>query len=93
VPALAEEFLFRYALVPAISPDWRGALISGLVFGALHVNGGRNAAFAVWASAVGTAYGALYLHTGSLAACVAAHALANVLSASLWLGTYQSSNG
>lgn len=85
LPALAEEFLFRYALVPAISPDWRGALISGIVFGALHVNGGRNAAFAVWASAVGTAYGALYLYTGSLAPCVAAHAVANVASAGFWV--------
>lgn len=84
VPALAEEFLFRFALLPAISPDWRGAIISGLVFGALHVNGGRNLAFAAWASAVGTAYGALFLYTGSLVACVGAHALANVLSAWLW---------
>ena len=84
VPALAEEFLFRFALLPAISPDWRGAVISGLVFGVLHVNGGRNAAFAAWASAVGAAYGYLYLYTGSLAASAAAHALANVLSAWLW---------
>lgn len=84
LPALAEEFLFRFALLPAISPDWRGAVISGLVFGALHVNGGRNAAFAAWASAVGIAYGYLYLYTGSLAASAAAHAIANVLSAWLW---------
>lgn len=84
VPALAEEFLFRFALLPTISPDWRGAIVSGLVFGALHVNGGRNAAFAAWASAVGITYGCLYLYTGSLVASAAAHALANLLSAWLW---------
>ena len=88
VPARAEEFLFRFALLPAISPDWRGAIISGLVFGALHVNGGRNVAFAAWASAVGTSYGYLYLYTGSLAASAAAHALANVLSALLWTANH-----
>lgn len=88
VPALAEEFLFRFALLPAISPDWRGAIISGLVFGALHVNGGRNVAFAAWASAVGTSYGYLYLYTGSLAASAAAHALANMLSALLWTANH-----
>ena len=91
VPAFAEEFLFRFALLPAISPDWRGAIISGLVFGALHVNGGRNAAFAAWASGVGAVYGALYLYTGSFLSSAVAHALANVLSACLWWATNSSS--
>lgn len=85
VPALAEETLFRWALVPAIYPDWRGVVISGLVFGALHVNGGRNVAFAVWASVVGFSYGQLYLYTGSLALAAAAHACSNVISGLLWL--------
>lgn len=91
VPALAEETLFRWALVPAIYPDWRGVAIAGLVFGALHVNGGRNLAFAAWASLIGCAYGYLYLYTGSLAWTACAHGLANVLSATVWLQTTQAS--
>lgn len=85
LPALAEELLFRGALLPAVSPDWRGAAVAGVVFGALHVNGGRNAAFGAWAAAVGGAYGALFLATGNLWAPAAAHAAANAASAAAWL--------
>ncbi len=85
VPALAEELLFRGALLPAIYPDWRGVIISGAVFGALHINGGRNLEFGVWAGGVGCVYGAAYLATGNLAVPMAAHAAANIASASLWL--------
>lgn len=88
VPAIAEEILFRWALVPAVYPDWRGAVVSGLVFGVLHTNGGRNSAFAAWASCVGCAYAFLYLYSGSVAMAVGAHSLANILSASLWLQRY-----
>lgn len=91
IPALAEETLFRWALVPAIYPDWRGVVIAGLVFGVLHVNGGRNLAFAAWASIIGCAYGYLYLYTGSLAWTACAHGLANVFSATVWLQTTQAS--
>ena len=90
VPAIAEELLFRWALLPAVYPDWRGAVISGLVFGVLHTNGGRNSAFAAWASCVGCAYGFLYLYSGSAAVAAGAHALANLLSATLWLRDYES---
>jgi hypothetical protein len=91
IPAISEEFLFRFVLIPAISPDWRGAIIAGLVFGVLHMNGGRNAAFAAWASMVGTMYGFLYLHSNSLGICAGAHAMANVVSASIWLASRQGS--
>jgi membrane protease YdiL (CAAX protease family) len=87
IPALAEEMLFRGALLPAIYPDWRGVLISGAVFGALHINGGRNLEFGLWAGSVGCVYGAAYLATGNLAVPMAAHALANVASASVWLSS------
>jgi len=82
--ALGEELLFRDALLPAISPDWRGALVAGTVFGALHVSGGRNVAYAAWATAVGTSYGmlALTLHDGW--APILAHALANAAGGLLW---------
>ena len=41
----------------------RGVLIAGVAFGLLHNNGGRNWAFAAWASLVGVVYGAAFLHT------------------------------
>ena len=50
----------------------------------LHNSGGRNPAFAAWASAVGCAYGALFLATGSVACPALAHTLANVASGALW---------
>jgi len=82
--AAGEELLFRDALLPAVAADWRGALVAGIVFGALHVSGGRNAAYAAWASAVGLAYGllALSLHDGW--SPIAAHALANTAGGLLW---------
>ncbi|KAK9866112.1 hypothetical protein WJX84_002263 [Apatococcus fuscideae] len=53
LPAVAEELLFRGALIPASFPDWRGVAAAGLAFGVLHNSGGRNWSFAAWASAVG----------------------------------------
>ena len=88
LPAAAEELLFRGALVPAVYPDWRGVVIAGIVFGSLHINGGRNAAFGAWAGAVGCAYGAAFLATGNLLVPLMAHAAANVASATLWLQTH-----
>lgn len=43
-----QELLFRGALLPLIAPDWQGVAISGIVFGTLHLSGGRNSAFALW---------------------------------------------
>ena len=83
-PALAEELLFRGALLPAIAPDGRGAAIAAAAFGALHVGGGRGAVFAAWATGVGLAYGGLTLATGYVWAAVAAHALANGAAGALW---------
>lgn len=88
LPAVSEEMLFRWALIPAIYPDWRGVVISGVVFGVLHLNGGRNAAFALWASTIGILYGSLYLHSqGSLIVPILAHATANISSAQTWLNS------
>ncbi|KAI3431463.1 hypothetical protein D9Q98_004515 [Chlorella vulgaris] len=84
LPAVSEELLFRGALIPAVYPDWRGVVIAGLAFGVLHNSGGRNPAFAVWASVVGCAYGALFLATGTVACPVLAHSLSNIASAALW---------
>jgi membrane protease YdiL (CAAX protease family) len=82
---VSEEFLFRGGLVPLTWPDYRGMLLSGVVFGVLHIGGGRNAAFAAWATAVGWLYGSVFLASGgNLWVPAGAHALANFASAAVW---------
>lgn len=44
----AQELLFRGALLPALGPDWRGVLGAGIIFGVLHISGGRKSAFGIW---------------------------------------------
>ena len=63
----------------------RGALIAGVGFGLLHNSGGRNWAFAGWASLVGIAYGAAFLATQDILVPMGAHSLANWASGALWL--------
>ena len=92
LPALGEEVLFRGALLPAIG-GMPGIAVSSVVFGALHIGGGRSAAFGVWASMVGACYGACALHTGSVAAPAAAHAMANLASAAYWKATRENKVG
>lgn len=41
------------ALLPALGGGPAGVVGAGVVFGALHAGGGRNAAFAAWAGVVG----------------------------------------
>ena len=91
LPAICEEFLFRGALIPAVYPDWRGVVVAGAVFGVLHVNGGRNATFGMWAALVGCVYGVLFLETQSIVVPMVAHSVANGASAALWLSSSSSS--
>ncbi|KAK3272533.1 hypothetical protein CYMTET_19179 [Cymbomonas tetramitiformis] len=83
-PALGEELLFRGTLLPAVGADWRGVTVAGIVFGALHISGGRNPAFAVWSGSVGILYGALAVVTNDLYAPILAHTIANLASATIW---------
>ena len=85
-PALAEEMLFRGALMPALGGGAVGVLVAGTVFGALHISDERKVSFAVWAATVGILYGATceYLANGDLFVPICGHALANIYSALLW---------
>lgn len=85
LPGISEELLFRGGLIPATFPDWRGAILSAAIFGFLHNTGGRNWAFAAWASAVGLLYSISFLNTQDLLVPAGAHCIANYASASLWL--------
>lgn len=67
----------------------QGAVIAAAVFGVLHNTGGRNWAFAAWASAVGLLYGAAFLGTQDLLVPAGAHCIANYASATLWLRNHR----
>ncbi|KAF5828750.1 hypothetical protein DUNSADRAFT_17128 [Dunaliella salina] len=83
---VSEELLFRGAIIPGSFLDWRGVLISGLIFGVLHNSGGRNAAFAAWATGVGCLYGTSFLITHNIWVPAVAHAASNFISAAAWKG-------
>ena len=59
-------------------------MVSAAVFGALHISGGRRTAFAVWATAVGLAYGALAVVLRDGTAPMIAHAAANAAGGLMW---------
>ncbi len=79
---LAEEFFFRGYFFTALR-SWRGmwpaAIITGMVFGAIH-GGSSDPAFLLPLAALGTGLCLLYVRTGSLYPCVAAHALNNSIA-------------
>ena len=84
LPAWSEELLFRGVVQPALGNAWLGVCVSGAVFGALHKGGGRNAAFAVWATSVGVLYGVVAAVGHSVAPAVVAHSVGNLTSAAAW---------
>lgn len=54
------------------------------MFGVLHISGGRRVSFAVWATAVGLAYGTLAVVLRDGTAPMIAHAAANVAGGLMW---------
>ena len=70
LPAVAEETLFRGALIPALGGGPVAVVASGCVFGALHVGGGRNVD-AAWAALARA--GAAAVGTGDVAVAMLAH--------------------
>ncbi len=82
VAPICEEFLFRGYIFTALR-NWRGtlpaAVITGLVFGAVHV-GSAPALDLVPLAALGFGLCLLYRYTGSLYPCIVAHSLNNCLA-------------
>jgi len=82
VAPICEEFLFRGYIFTALR-NWRGvwpaAVISGLVFGAVHA-GSAPALDLVPLAGLGFGLCLLYLYTGSLYPCIAAHSLNNSIA-------------
>eukprot|EP00250_Pteridium_aquilinum_P014384 c21955_g1_i1 orf=196-831(+) len=84
LPAISEELLFRGSLLPLCGLDWKGVTVTGLLFGVLHISGGRKNAFAIWASIVGILYGLACVATRSVFVPMAAHSANNLIGALIW---------
>lgn len=82
VAPICEEFLFRGFIFRALS-NWKGAwpaaIITGLLFGAIHA-GSAPAVDLLPLAALGFGLCLLYRYTGSLYPCIAVHALNNSLA-------------
>jgi hypothetical protein len=80
---ICEEFLFRGFMFGALR-NWRGvwpaALITGLLFGAVHALGGAPATDLPPLAVLGFLLCLLYSYTGSLYPCIALHALNNSIA-------------
>lgn len=79
---ICEEFLFRGYIFTALRGwcgTWLGALISGVIFGAIHF-GSAPALDLVPLAALGFGLCLLYRYTGSLYPCIVAHSLNNSLA-------------
>lgn len=81
-----QTIVVKVRLYSCWSGNWyrRGVVIAGVTFGSLHFTGGRNWAFAAFASAVGVVYGAAFLATGNLVVPITAHVLSNIVAAALY---------
>ena len=82
VAPICEEFLFRGYVFTALRSwhgTWPAAVITGLVFGAVHA-GSAPALDLVPLAGLGFGLCLLYRYTGSLYPCIAAHSLNNSLA-------------
>jgi membrane protease YdiL (CAAX protease family) len=82
VAPVAEELLFRGYLFPALrarTGTWAGALVTGVVFGAVHA-AGTDARYLLPLAFFGVALCLLYAWTGSLYPCIALHAANNTIA-------------
>lgn len=79
---IAEEILFRGFLFTTLRNKigvWGGAVISGALFGAIHIGSAPAGALPILAL-LGMLFCGLYVVTGSLLPCIAAHCLNNAVA-------------
>ena len=80
---IAEEFLFRGFIFTALR-NWSGPLaaaaMTGLLFGAIHLDPDRPVAFLVPLAFLGFLLCVVYWKTGSLYPCIALHAINNAIA-------------
>jgi membrane protease YdiL (CAAX protease family) len=83
-PAASEELLFRGVALAALGNNMVAVLVSGLVFGFLHLASPKHYPYVLFASLVGWILGALTLLTANLVPALAAHLVINLVSALYW---------
>lgn len=84
LPGLSEELLFRGVMLPALGLNLAAVLLTGLVFGVLHLSSPNQWPYVVWAAVVGVALGYGALASGNLLVPVVAHICTNWISSALW---------
>lgn len=84
LPGISEELLFRGALLPLFGINWMSILAVAALFGILHLGGGRNYSFSIWATFVGLVYGYATILSSSAAIPMASHALNNLVGGIIW---------
>jgi uncharacterized protein len=83
IAPIAEEFLFRGYIFTALrgwAGVWGGAIITGLLFGAIHFDSSRPDAFLLPLAFFGFVLCLIYWKTGSLYPCIALHSVNNALA-------------
>ncbi|XP_054785801.1 uncharacterized protein LOC129292257 isoform X2 [Prosopis cineraria] len=91
LPGISEELLFRGALLPLLGMNWISIGVAALVFGVLHLGGGRKYSFAIWATFVGLAYGYATVLSSSIVVPMASHAVNNLVGGIFWRYTSNTS--
>ncbi|KAL5230701.1 hypothetical protein ABZP36_029477 [Zizania latifolia] len=84
LPGISEELLFRGALMPIFGLNWISALVTGAIFGVLHLGNGRKYSFAIWATFVGVAYGLATIASSSIIVPMASHSINNIIGGLIW---------
>lgn len=81
---ICEELSFRKSIKDAISNKYIYILVSGLIFGFLHIinfiNGPSDLIYLIPYSALGIAFAALYYKTDNIFSTITVHAMHNLLS-------------
>jgi membrane protease YdiL (CAAX protease family) len=83
IAPIAEELLFRGYIFTALrgwAGVWGSAAITGILFGAIHVDPDRPAAFLLPLAVFGFILCLLYWKTGSLYPCIALHSINNAVA-------------
>lgn len=83
VAPVAEEFFFRGYVFGALrnwKGMWVGALLTGALFGAIHLGSAPDALYLPLLAVFGTILCLLYVKTGSLYPCIVLHALNNCIA-------------
>lgn len=92
LPGLSEELLFRGVAVAAFGLSWPVIILTGCIFGLLHLIDLRYWSYGVWATGIGIALGASLLLTDNLAVPVIAHVMTNLVAGFGWKYRFQQLN-